>query len=124
MPSPRRARRDAGRHALRLRDIGIVDTVDTECALAHHALILVELARPVRTRPRAQLAADADIGVHQHDAIFLTLVAGTGRTDRHTGGLFAMQAGTREMHGAAVRPLTRFVGVHTVEPHAIRMILV
>src|SRR5579872_6138480 len=124
MPSLRRACRDAGRHALLFGNMLVVDTIDTERTLPHHALIFVELARTIRACPRAQLAADTDVGVHQHDTVLRTLVAGAGWTDGDASGLLAMQARPREMHGAAVRSLTRFVGMHAVQPHAIRMVLI
>ena len=124
VPRLRRAGGNAGRHPLRLRNVRIVDTVDAQRALAHHALVLVELARAIRTRPGAQLAADTDVGVDQHDAVLGPLVAGAGGTDRDAGGLLAVQAGPRKMHGAALGAGARLVGVHAIQPDAVWMILI
>src|SRR6185436_2514499 len=88
---------DAGRHALLGREGLVVDAVDAERALLHDAGILVELARAVGTGPRAQLAADAEILVDQHDAVLGALERRAGRADRDAGGLGAMQAGPWEM---------------------------
>ena len=55
------------------------------------------LARAVRARPRAQLAADALVLVDQHDAVLGALVAGAGRAHRHAGRRLAVQARAREV---------------------------
>ena len=124
MPRLRRAGRDAGRHALLFRQVLVVDAVDAQRAFPHHALVLVELARAVGAGPGAQLAADADVGVDQHDAVFGALVAGAGGTDGDAGRVLAMQAGAGEVHRAAVRAGAGFVGVHAVEPDAVRVVLI
>jgi hypothetical protein len=70
----RGARPHARRNSVLLGQIGVVDSVDTERALLHHALIGVQLARTVRARPGAQAAADAERLVDQHDAVLGALV--------------------------------------------------
>lgn len=115
----RRAGFDAGGNPFFLDDVLVVDAIDAERAFAHHPLVLVELPRPVGAGPGTQLAADADVGVHQHDAVFRAFVGRAGGADRHAGRLFAMQAGAREMHRAAFGAGARLVGVHAVEPHPV-----
>src|SRR6185437_6375243 len=115
----RRTGRDTGRLALGLRQIPVIDAIDAECAFAHHALFLIEFPRPVGTGPRAELAADADLGVDEHDAVLCALVRGAGRTDRHTEGILAVQAGAGQVHGARASVCGDFIRMHTVEPHAV-----
>ena len=100
MPRLDRARHDAGRLAVLLGEMVVVDAVDAQRAFLHHAGIVVELARAIGAGPGAQLAADADRLVDQHDAVLGALVGGAGRADGDAGRLLAMQAGFREMHGA------------------------
>src|SRR5258708_220301 len=122
MPGGRRTGRDARRYALDLLEVLVVDAVDAQGALLHHADVVVVLAGAVRARPRAQLAADAQILVDQHDAILGALVRGAGRAHRDARRLGAVQARSREVHGAAT-PGPWTVGadleaVDAVEPHA------
>ena len=124
MPRTRRAGGDAGRHALLFGEVLVVDAVDAQGAFAHHALVFVELARAIRAGPGAQLAADADIGVDQDDAVFRALVAGAGGTDGDAGRVLAVQAGAGEVDGAAVGAGAGFVGVHAVQPDAVGVVLV
>jgi hypothetical protein len=120
--------RGTGAHAGRLAVFGlqvlVVDAVNAERTLFHHAIVGVVFARAVRARPRAQLAADADVRVDQHDAVFGALVAGAGRAHGHAGRRFAVQARAREMQCAAVLALAGFVAVDAVEPrpHRIRAV--
>src|SRR5690606_31152653 len=88
----RRADLHAGRLALGLGEVLVVDAVHAERALLHDALDLAVLARAVRAGPRAQLAADALVLVHQHDAVLGALVAGAGRAHGHAGRRLAVQA--------------------------------
>src|SRR5277367_2748281 len=124
MPRLRRTRRNTRGNPLLFRHVLVVDAIDAERTLAHHAFIFIELARAVRARPGAQLAADTDVGVDQHDAILGALIAGAGGTDGDAGRLLAVQTGPREMHGAAIRPLPRLVGVHAIQPDAVWMVLI
>jgi hypothetical protein len=87
-----RAGRDAGRHALALGQVLVVDTVNAERTLLHDAVVVVEFARSVRAGPGAQLAADAGVGIYQHDAVLDALVRGAGRAHLDTGRLLAVQA--------------------------------
>src|SRR5215813_12150851 len=113
-----RAGRDASRHALFFLQVLVVDPIDAQRALLHHADIFIELARAVGARPGAELAADAEILVHQHDAVLGALEGGTGRANGDARRLFAMQTGPWEVHGAAARALARLEAVDAVEPHA------
>src|SRR5690606_633653 len=116
----------AGRLPLRFRDVLVVDAVHAQRALLHHALDRVVLAGAVGAGPTAQLAADALVLVHQHDAVLGALVAGAGRADRDAGRLFAMQAAAREVQGHRRLRLAGhdFIGMHAVEPDAGRPLAV
>ena len=120
MPGARGARPHARRHAVLLRQIDVVDAVDAQRALLHHALIGIQLARAIGAGPGAQPAADAQLLVDQDDAVLGALVRRPGRADRDAGGILAMQAGLGEMHGAAVRALADLVAVDAVQPGAAR----
>ena len=85
MPGAGRAGGDAGRHAVFLGQIVVVDAVDAQRAFLHHADIGVELARAVGAGPAAQFAADALVLVDQHDAVRGPLVGGAGRADGDAG---------------------------------------
>src|SRR5690606_30396178 len=93
----RRADLHAGRFALGLWQVLVVDAVDAERAFLHHALDLAVLARAVGAGPRAQLAADAFVLVDQHDAVLGALVAGAGRAHGDAGRRLAVQARAREV---------------------------
>src|ERR1041384_8778236 len=95
--------RGPGRGAVLRREALVVDAVDAQRALLHGAVVVVVFARAIRTGPGAELAADAGVGIDQHDAIGGALVGRAGRTDRDAGRRLAMQAGAREMHGEARR---------------------
>ena len=97
----RRAGAHAGGNAVLRRRCLVIDAVDAQRALLHHAVAVVVLARAVRAGPGAQLAADAGVGIDQHDAVLGALEGGAGRADGDAGRLLAMQARAREMHGAA-----------------------
>src|SRR5262249_22553910 len=118
MPRMDRTGRHAGRHAIDFLEVLVVDAVDAQRAFLHRAGVVVVLARAIRASPGAELAADAQALVDQHDAVLRPLVGGPGRTDLDTGRLLAMQAGAREMHGAAVGAVAGFVGVDAIEPYA------
>ena len=100
---------------------GVVDAVDAQRAFAHDVLDRVELAGAVGAGPGAQAAADAQLGVDQHDAVLDALVGGAGRADRDAGGLGAVQAGAGEVDGAAAALLARLEAVDAVEPGAFRL---
>ena len=112
---------DAGGNAILRREGLVVDAVDAQRAFLHHAIVVVVLARTVGTRPRAQLAADAGVGIDQHDAVLGALVGGAGRADGDAGRRLAMQARAREMHGLARRTVADLVAVHAIEPGAVRI---
>ena len=121
MPRAGRAGAHAGRNAILRREGLVVDAVDAQRAFLHHAVVVVVLARAVGAGPGAQLAADAGVGIDQHDAVRRALVGGAGRADGDAGRRLAMQTGAREMHGAARRAVAHLVGVHAVEPGAVRI---
>src|SRR3546814_13930262 len=97
-----------------LLQILVVDAVDAQRALLHHAVGMVVFPRSVGAGPGAQLAADADVGVDEDDAVLLALVAGPGRTDGDAGRGLEVQAGPWKMHGAALGALPGFDGVDPV----------
>ena len=128
----RRAHLHAGGLAFGLGEVLVVDAVDAQRALLHHAFDLAVLARAVRAGPRTQLAADALVLVDQHDAVVRALVARAGRAHGDARRRFAMQARAREvqrhrrLRGRFVRRghLFELVAVHAVEPHARRILAV
>src|SRR5262245_44398728 len=121
MTRARGARPHAGRKAVLLGQIDVVDPVDAERALLHHALIGVQLPRTARARPGAQATADAARLVDQHDAVLGPLVRRPRRTHGDTGGMLAMQAGSGEVDGTAAFPLAHLVTVHPVQPGTARL---
>ena len=76
----------------------VVNPVDAQGAFLHHLLLFVDFTRTVRARPRTILTADALVVIDQHNAVFLALVAGSCRANRHARRVFAMQTAFREMH--------------------------
>src|SRR5690606_17612958 len=111
----------------------VVDAIDAQRALLHHAALFADLARAIRARPRAELAADALVLVDQHDAVLGALVARPGRAHRHAVRRLAMQARAREVHGQRLRAAPRLcfsnsrfpipdslhlIRMHAVEPDA------
>src|SRR5207342_3860192 len=80
----------AGGLAFGFREVLVVDAVDAERALLHHAFDFAVLARAVRAGPRTQLAADAFVFIHQHDAVARALVARAGGAHGDARGRFAM----------------------------------
>ena len=101
-----RARPHARRNAVLLGQIGVVDPVDAQRALLHHALIGIQLARAVRAGPGAQAAADAELLVDQHDAVLGALVRRAGRAHGDAGGV-ARSAGRTWGSGRCGRPRPR-----------------
>src|SRR3546814_5224103 len=114
-----RAGRHAGRHAAAGVQVLVVDLVDAERALLHDADVGIVFARAVGAGPGAQLAADAGVGVDQHDAVLGALVGGPGRADGDAGRVVAVQAGLGEVHRAAVAVVGHHLeAVDAVEPDA------
>src|SRR5207253_468204 len=111
-----RTSHDASRHALRLRQILVVDPVDAQRAFLHHSAVLVELARAVRTGPGAQFAADAERRIDQHDAVLRAFVGGAGRAHCDAIGLLAMITVLGKVHGAAVLAVAHLERVNAIEP--------
>src|SRR5205814_9662805 len=67
---------------------------------------------------RAELAADADRLVDQHDAVLGALVGSAGGTHCDAGGLLAMQTGFGEMDGPRAVALAFLERMDAVEPYA------
>ena len=125
MPGPGRAGRDAGRLALGFGQGRIVDAVHAQGALAHGVLDRIDLAGAVGAGPGAQVAADADVGIDQHDAILGALEAGPGRADGDAGRRLAVQAGAGEVDAACLFPFTAgLIAVYPIEPDAQRLSLI
>src|SRR6185437_8119857 len=83
--------------------------------------MLVIFACAIGARPGAQLAADAEIFVDQHDAVLGALEAGAGRAHGDTGRVVAMETGFGEIDGAPLRAMADLEGVDAVEPDAVRL---
>ena len=98
MPRAGRAGADAGWLAGFLGQVLVVDAVHAQGALLHHLLFRIHLPGAVGAGPGAEPAADAVALVHEHDPVFCTLEAGTGRADRHAGRVGAMKAALWEVH--------------------------
>ena len=81
---------------------------------------LVELARAVRARPCAQVAAHALVLVDEHDAVG-ALVRCAGRADADAVGIGAMHARQRKIDRLRRRIVADLVVAHAVEPHARRL---
>src|SRR5690348_5462475 len=81
--------------------------------------MLVIFARAIGAGPGAQLAADAEILVDQHDAVLGALEAGAGRAHGDAGRVVAMEAGFGEINGTPVRAGADLEGVDAVEPNAV-----
>src|SRR5262249_21179333 len=120
-PRRSRAREHACRLAVALGQRFVVDAVGAQRALGHLLALFVELARAVRTRPRAVLAADALVEVDQHEPVFLALVARAGRTGGYARRVLAVQARFREVDRVGERKFARFIGLHAVEEGAGRI---
>src|SRR5690606_28220843 len=91
-------------------------------AFLHHPGILVIFARAIGAGPRAQLAADAGVGIDQHDAVALARVGCARRAHGDAGRVVAMQAALGEMDSARSAGLGHHLeGVNPVEPHARRL---
>src|SRR5215510_3924014 len=111
----------AGWDAVFLCKVFVVNPVDAQRALLHDAVAVVIFARAIGAGPRAQLAADAGLGVDQHDAVLGTLEGRPRGAHGDARRLLAMQARAREVHRTARRTLAYLVAVHTVEPGAVRI---
>ena len=85
-----RADHNAGRLSILRREVLIVNPVNAQCAFLHDAFVSIELARAVRASPGAQLTADANRLVDQHDAIFGALIGGAGRAYGDASWFIAM----------------------------------
>ena len=101
-----RAGADAGGDAVDLGKLSVINAIDAEGALLHHALGGVHLAGAVGAGPGAEAAADAVGLVDQDDAVGGALEAGAGGADGDARRVGAVQAGLREVDdagGAGVR---------------------
>ena len=99
MARARRTSHHAGGLAIDFLKTFVVNAVDAQSTLLHHAALFAVLARSVGTGPGTQLAADALVLIDQHDAVLGTLVARAGRADGDAFRCLAVQTGAREMHG-------------------------
>src|SRR5262249_31149401 len=114
----------AGRDAVERRQMLVVDAVDAQRAFLHYPLAVVVLARTVRAGPGAQLAADAGVGIDEHDAALRALVGCTRRTHGDASRRLAVQARAREVHGPARGAFAGLVGMDAVQPRAVRVFAV
>src|SRR5262245_24808879 len=121
MPRTRGARLHASRDAILLGKILIVDAVDAERAFLHHAMVVVIFARTIGTGPGTELAADAGLGIDQHDAVLGPLIGGACRAHGNASRFLAMEAGAREMHDARLLILCalHLIAMDTVEPGSL-----
>jgi hypothetical protein len=110
----------AGGLAVSRGDVLVVNPVDAERALLHHAADRVELAGAVGASPGAQPAADAAFLLDQDDAVLLALVGRAGRADGDACRVLAMQAGLGEVNGAAAPGLLALLGAHLVAVHPVQ----
>jgi len=97
MARPGRTGADAGRDAVHLGQVVVVDPVDAEGAFLHHPGQRVELAGAVGADAGAEAAAHAMVLVHEHDAVVGALVGGACRANGGAGRVVAMQAGLGEV---------------------------
>src|SRR3546814_8385723 len=81
----------------------------TDTLFPYTTLFRSVYARAVGAGPGAQLAADAGVGVDQHDAVLGALVGGPGRADGDAGRVVAVQAGLgrSEEHTSELQSLMR-----------------
>src|SRR5215471_2199493 len=121
MARRRRARCDAGGHAVDSIEVLIVDLVDAQRTLLHHSGVVVVFARAVRAGPRAELAPDAEVLVDQNDTVLGALIARTGGAHGDAGRLLAVQARAREVHGSTATGFARLEAMNAVEPNAERI---
>src|SRR5262249_50869382 len=108
----------AGGLAVLGRQILIVDPVNAQRAFFHDPLVGVELAGAVGAGPGAQLAADADGFVHQHDAVLGALIGCPGWAHGDASRLLAMQTGFREVNCARALSFPFLKRMNSVEPNA------
>ena len=116
-----RTREHACRLSISLGEVFVMDPIHAQGALRHLLALFVQFACAVRTRPRAVLAANAFIEVHQHKSVFLAFIARTGWTHGHARRVLAVQARLRKVDGVGERILARFKGLYTVEERAGRI---
>src|SRR5262245_51423402 len=116
MPRPGRTCQYAGGLSLRRRQAVIVHAIDAQRALAHHMVDRVQLTRAIGASPRAQATTDAQGSIDQDDAVRVALVRGPGWAHGHAGGLGAVQAGARKMHGPGTLALAGLEAVDPVQP--------
>jgi len=125
MARSRGAGAHAGRFAILKGEILVVDAINAERAFFHHAMVIVVFPGAIGASPGAQFAADAGVGIDEHDAVLGTLVGRTRRADRYAGRILAMKARAREMHdvrvGLHTRFAKRFIGVDAIEPGSQRV---
>src|SRR5713101_2080569 len=111
-----RAARDAGRLPILGGEVLVVDPVDAQRAFLHHAGVVVEFAGAIGASPGAQLAADADRLVDQHDPVLGALVGGARRAHGDAFRLIAMQTRFREVNRPSTLPVAFLERVDAVEP--------
>src|SRR2546430_1766649 len=113
-----RAYHDASRQLVLLRQVVVVDPIDAQRAFLHHPGIRVEFPRAIRAGPGAQLAADADRLVDQHDPVLGALVGGPRRAHANASRLLTMQTRLREIDRSRALSVALLEGVDAVEPDA------
>src|SRR5687767_4195248 len=97
----------AGANASRLtilrRKVLVVDAVDAQSAFLHHAMVVVVFTGTIGACPGAELAADAGVGIDEHDPILCPFVRRARRTDGDACCVLAMEAGTGKVHDVRIR---------------------
>src|SRR5262249_25014413 len=98
------------------------NAIDAQGAFLHHPVAVVVFAGAIGTCPRAQLAADASVGIDEDDAVVGPLVAGSRGTDSDAGRLLPIQARTGRVDPKGGSCLADLIAVHAIKPGAMRVL--
>ena len=96
----------------------VINTVNAERAFLHDTFRRVHFSGAIGTGPGAEPAADTPVFIDEDNAVFTALEGSPRGADRHTRGIFTMQAGFREMHHPCISPAAGFESVNAVQPRA------
>ena len=114
----------AGRHSISFRQVVVVNAIHAEGALFHDAVALIVFPGAIGTRPRTEFAADAGVGIDQHDSVFGPLVRGPCRADRYAVRFLTVQAGAWKMNCPAAGSVTGFKAVNPVQPCTVGVVAI